>query len=252
MEKRKLFCIDFSLGSYKTFIGELISLAKKGGSSYACVAGVHILYESNKSPEYANIINNADIVTPDGEPITWAFRWLYGIKQERVAGMDLLPDLLEAAEKENVSVGFYGGTDDMLKKAGKYIEKKHPLLTVAKMYSPPFRPLNSEEETAIISMFNESGAEMIFVVLGCPKQEKWMDNMKNKIHALMVGIGGAVPVMIGLQKRAPRWMQKAGLEWLFRLGQEPKRLFKRYMRGNSLFIYLLLKEKFAFRKKQIR
>lgn len=249
MEKRKLFCIDFSLGSYKTFVEELISLAKKGKSTYACVAGIHILYESNKSPEYAAIINHADIVTPDGEPITWAFRWLHGIKQERVAGMDLLPDLLEAAEKEYVSVGFYGGTVDMLAGARNYIERKHPQLNIAKMYSPPFRPLNAEEESDIITMFNDSGAKMIFIVLGCPKQEKWMDNMKNKIHALMIGIGGAVPVMIGIQKRAPLWMQKAGLEWLFRLGQEPRRLFKRYMQANSLFIYLLLKEKFAFKKK---
>jgi N-acetylglucosaminyldiphosphoundecaprenol N-acetyl-beta-D-mannosaminyltransferase len=252
MKKQKLFCIDFSLGSYGTFVSELISLAKKGGSLYACVAGVHILYESNKSPEYAAIINNADIVTPDGEPITWAFRWLHGIKQERVAGMDLLPDLLEAAEREKVSVGFYGGTEEMLAGTQRYIEKKHPNLTISKMYSPPFRPLNHEEENDIITMFNDSGAKMIFVVLGCPKQEKWMDSMKNRIHALMVGIGGAVPVMIGLQNRAPRWMQKAGLEWLFRLGQEPRRLFKRYMRANSLFIFLLLREIFAIRKKQVQ
>ena len=249
MEKRELICIKFSLGSYKIFVDKLISLAKEGRSSYACVANVHLIYESYKSPAYAAIINNADIVTPDGEPVTWAFRWLYRIKQERVAGMDLLPDLLQAAEKQNVSVGFYGGTVDMLTKTREHIKKNYPNLKVAKMYSPPFRPLKAEEETEIIEMFNNSGVEMIFIILGCPKQEKWMDTMKNKIHALMIGIGGAVPVMIGIQKRAPLWMRNAGLEWLIRLCQEPRRLFLRYIRSNSLFIYLILKEKMSFRKK---
>src|SRR5450432_1581102 len=249
METKHLISIKFSLAPYKSFVDNLIALAKEKRFSYACVAGVHILTEAYKADSYAAIINNADVVTPDGEPITWALRWLYGIKQDRVAGMDLLPDLLSAAEKEAVSVGFYGGTEEMLSKTREHLKINYPDLLVAAMYSPPFRPLNAEEDLAITKMFNDSEARMIFVVLGCPKQEKWMDSQKGKINALMVGIGGALPVLIGIQKRAPLWMQDAGLEWLFRLGQEPKRLWKQYARANSLFIYLILKEKFAFRKK---
>jgi N-acetylglucosaminyldiphosphoundecaprenol N-acetyl-beta-D-mannosaminyltransferase len=250
METKKLVCIKFSLGSYKSFVDELILLAREKRSSYACVAGVHIMAESYKSAQYAAIINNADIVTPDGQPITWALRWLYGIRQKRVAGMDLLPDLLAAAETQNVSVAFYGGTEEMLSKTREHINTNYPGLRIAKMYSPPFRPLSPEEDLAITEMFNDSGADMIFVVLGCPKQEKWMDQKKNKIHSLMIGIGGALPVLVGMQKRAPSWMQHGGLEWLFRLGQEPKRLYKRYASSNSLFIYLILKEKFAFKRKR--
>src|ERR1700688_1939201 len=184
MEKKQLVCIRFSLAPYQSFIDELISLAKEKRSSYACVAGVHIFYESYKATSYASIINNANIVTPDGVPITWALRWLYGIRQDRVAGMDLLPDLLASAEKHQVSVAFFGGTEELMKIAGEYLKKTYPNLLVAKMYSPPFRPLTSEENRDITKMFNDSDARMIFVVLGCPKQERWMDSQKDQIHAL--------------------------------------------------------------------
>jgi N-acetylglucosaminyldiphosphoundecaprenol N-acetyl-beta-D-mannosaminyltransferase len=176
-------------------------------------------------------------------------KFLYGIKQDRVAGMDLLPDLLSAAEHKNISVAFYGGTEEMLDKTREFIKSKYPKLEIAKMFSPPFRPLNPGEEDSIVKIFRESDAQMIFVVLGCPKQERWMISMKDRIPSLMIGIGGALPVLIGMNKRAPVWMQRSGLEWIYRLSQEPKRLFKRYLTTNSLFIYLVFKEKLSFNKK---
>jgi len=111
------------------------------------------------------------------------------------------------------------------------------------MYSPPFRWLTEGEEEKIVSNIANSGANMVFVALGCPKQERWMSEMKNQIPAVMVGVGGALPVLVGLQKRAPVWMQKNSLEWFYRLMQEPRRLFKRYFVTNSMFLYLLFKEK---------
>ena len=109
------------------------------------------------------------------------------------------------------------------------------------MYSPPFRQLTSAEENNIIENINRSGAKLVFVILGCPKQERWMASAKGRVNAFMIGVGGSLPVMIGLQKRAPRWMQTAGLEWFFRLSQEPGRLFKRYAVTNTFFIYLFCK-----------
>ena len=244
MKTKQILTIKFNLGPYKSFIRDLMDLAVEKKSSFVCVANVHLLIEAYKTDSVATVVNNAVIVTPDGKPITWALRFLYGIEQDRVAGMDLLPDLLAEAEKQKIPVAFYGGTRDMLNKTEEYIRNRYANLPVAEFYSPPFRELTTEEENAVIKMFNESDARIIFVVLGCPKQEKWMFAMKNKINTLMIGIGGALPVMVGMQKRAPRWMQHSGLEWLYRLNQEPRRLFKRYASTNFLFIYLLFKEKY--------
>lgn len=197
--------------------------------------------EAHWDATFAAMVNGADLVTPDGMPLAKAMKLLHGIKQDRVAGMDLLPDLLQEAQKQNLIVFFYGGTEAMLDKTMDYVQVHYPQLKNHHYYSPPFRPLTIEEETDIISTINNSGAHLVFVALGCPKQEKWMASMKGKINACMIGIGGALPVMIGMQKRAPLWMQKLSLEWLYRLIQEPKRLFKRYFVTNSLFLWLLFK-----------
>jgi N-acetylglucosaminyldiphosphoundecaprenol N-acetyl-beta-D-mannosaminyltransferase len=250
MQTKQLLSIKISLGPYHSFIDWLMEQAQSHKSYYACVANVHMLVEAYKAASFASVVNNADIVTPDGKPLTWGLRFLFGIKQDRVAGMDLLPDLLSAASKQNMPVAFFGGTNEMLNKTRTHLDKHYPGVNIAQMYSPPFRPMDTAEEEAIINMFNNSGAKIIFVALGCPKQEKWMASMKNKINGVMIGIGGALPVLAGMQKRAPLWMQKSGLEWLYRLGREPQRLFNRYATTNSIFIYLLLREKFSIRKKQ--
>jgi N-acetylglucosaminyldiphosphoundecaprenol N-acetyl-beta-D-mannosaminyltransferase len=249
MKTKELIHMKISLGSYKNFVENLMRLARFKQSSYVCVANVHMFVESYKSESFKKIVNNAVVVTPDGQPLTLGLRFLYGIKQERVAGMDLLPDLLASAEELKIPVAFYGGTQEMLDRTAIYLKNNYPRLLVPKLFSPPFRTLTPEEELPVIDMLNQSGAGIIFVVLGCPKQEKWMSSMQNRVQALMIGIGGALPVLVGMQKRSPVWMQRRGLEWLFRLSQEPRRLFKRYATTNSYFIYLLLKEKFSRRKR---
>lgn len=241
--KKKLISINITIKPYKEFIDDLLFLAKNRTSSYICVANVHMLVEAYNNKDFATVVNNADMVTPDGMPLAKALYHLYLIKQDRVAGMDLLPDLLGVAEEKNIKVLFYGGTQLMLDKANKFCENKYPNLNVVGLISPPFRDLSIEEEEDYIQLINQSGAGFVFVALGCPRQEKWMAGKKNKIEACMIGIGGALPVMVGLQKRAPKWMQKTSTEWLFRLLQEPERLFRRYAYTNSLFLYLVLKEK---------
>ncbi len=245
MERKKLIGCNISLGSYASFVSSIITQASSGQQFfYVCVANVHTVIEAHQSASFEEIINNADLVTPDGMPLTWALKFLYRLKQERVAGMDLLPDILLAAEKEEIPIAFYGGTNEMLNITKKYLDNTFPRIIVANMFSPPFRNLTLDEEAEIVKMLNNSGARIIFVVLGCPKQEKWMASMKGKVNAVMIGIGGALPVLVGMQKRAPVWMQQMGFEWFYRLSQEPGRLFKRYATTNFLFIYLLIKEKF--------
>lgn len=240
MEKVELFSIPISIGSYIEFVQSIINSAKSRKSAYTCVANVHMLIEAYEDKSFANVVRNASIITPDGKPLAWALKILYGIKQDRVAGMDLLPDLLTAATNEKVPVYFYGGTEEMLDKTKLYLKENYPDLLIAGSYSPPFRNLSTAEQELAIQRINESKTGLVFVVLGCPKQEKWMASVRGKINAAAVGIGAALPVMIGSQKRAPTWMQDAGLEWFFRLWQEPSRLFKRYIFTNSIFLFILI------------
>lgn len=247
MVRQQFMHFDISMGSYASFVHNIVAMARQKISAVVCVANVHMFIEAYQDKELEKMINHADIVTPDGKPLTWGLRLLLGIKQDRVAGMNLLPDLLQQLMEQQMPVYFYGSTAKLLQATENYLTNTYPGLKIAGMYSPPFRKLTPEEENQVIADINSSGANAVFVILGCPKQEKWMASMKGKVHAVMIGIGGALPVMVGLQKRAPAWMQNAGLEWLFRLIQEPGRLFKRYAITNSLFIYLVFKEYMAIR-----
>ena len=240
--KKEILSLDLSTGTYGSFLDRIFRLASQNQSSYTCVANVHMCMEAHLDNSFAAVVNDADLVTPDGMPLAKAVKLLYGHKQDRVSGMDIFPDLLKKAEKEQLGVFFYGGTEKMLDKTQKFVKKNYAKIRNHQYYSPPFRTLTEEEEKDIIVKINKSKAHLVFVILGCPKQEKWMAAMKGKINATMIGLGGALPVMIGMQKRAPKWMQNMSLEWLYRFFQEPKRLFKRYLITNSLFIWLLFKE----------
>ena len=238
LKKQFLISIPISTGSYTEFINSTIELAENKKSAFICIANVHMVIEAYKSESFAQCVKAADIITPDGMPIVKAINNLYSIKQDRVAGMDILPDLLSISEEKNLNVFFYGGTEQMLENSKKYFELTYPKLIISGMYSPPFRKLSKHEEEEITNMINASNASLVFVVLGCPKQEMWMCSMKNRINSVMIGVGGALPVLIGMQKRAPTWMQRNSLEWLWRLFQEPRRLFKRYFITNSVFLFL--------------
>lgn len=247
MESLNLLSLSITTGSYQNITENILALAKARVSSYTCVANVHMLVEAHKDKEFADIVNGADVVTPDGKPITWGLRLMHHQEQERVAGMDLLPDLLAGAIHMQIPVYFLGGTLDVLEKTKQHAKEKCPDLQIAGMFSPPFRTLTATEEEEIVQNINNSGAGLVLVAMGCPKQEKWMASMKGRVQASMVGIGGALPVMIGAQKRAPRWMQNAGLEWVYRLRQEPRRLFKRYAITNTTFIWLLARQYLAYK-----
>lgn len=236
--RKKIIGINVTTGSYEKFISILIASAKKRVSSYVCVANVHMLVEAHKDPHFANLVNSAEVVTPDGMPIVIAMDWLYGVKQQRVDGMSLMPDLLLEAMNHGLKVFFYGSTEEVLSKIITRCRQLYPSLQTLG-YSPPFRTLTDIESAELVKKINDSGAHFIFVALGCPKQEKWMAAMKGKINGVMIGLGGAFPVFAGIQTRAPQWMQQSSLEWVYRLCQEPKRLWKRYVVTNSIFLFLL-------------
>lgn len=238
----RIISLDLSTLSFEQTTTTILQLAteKKGG--YTCVANVHMCIEAWQDPSFASTVNGATIVTPDGMPLVKAMNWLYQTNQERVAGMDLLPALLGRLENMAIPCLFYGGTEEMLKHTQKYLQEHFPKLTNCHFESPPFRPLNETEKQAFIDFIAAKQIGLVFVALGCPKQEKFMAEMSPQINAHLIGIGGALPVMVGMQKRAPEWMQKNSLEWLYRLMQEPKRLFKRYFITNSLFILLFCKQ----------
>jgi N-acetylglucosaminyldiphosphoundecaprenol N-acetyl-beta-D-mannosaminyltransferase len=241
MQKKKLLKSYISIGTYEAFQDEILLLARRRTSSYVCIANVHMFIEAYRDEAFNRVLNEAEIATPDGVPLIASLKLLTKYRQERVAGMDLLPSLLHEAEAKNLSVFFYGSTQDVLDKIKVKIEKEYPELKLAGFISPPFRVLSDPEKEEIVNKINQSEANLLFVALGCPKQEKWMAEHKNKVNACMIGVGGAFPVFAGMQKRAPVWMQKISLEWFFRFCQEPGRLWKRYLVTNSLFIYLILK-----------
>ena len=211
-------------------------------SRTVCVANVHMLVEAQRDASFGLIVREADAVTPDGMPLVWLLR-RRGIRDaERVAGMDLLPALCEAAEREGIGVYFVGSTPNVLEAIERRLRREHPQLRIAGMVSVPFRAATPEEDTVLVDRIANSRAGFVFVALGCPKQERWMHTHRGRVRAVMVGLGAAFAVYAGLEPRAPQFMRNNGLEWLFRLIREPRRLWKRYAVTNSLFAWYVLKE----------
>lgn len=223
--------------SYRQFINEIVHRARAQQSAYVCFANVHMLMEAYYDPEFSCVVNQADLVAPDGRPLSVLMRLQYGLRQDRVCGMDLLPDLLRTAAAQDLSVYFYGSTQETLDAIQRRLEQEHPTLRIAGLESPPFRPLTVEEDRAAVERINASGAHLVFVSLGCPKQERWMADHRGQVHACMLGLGQAFLTYAGTEKRLPRWARDFALEWAYRLYLEPKRLWRRYLLGNTWFLY---------------
>lgn len=238
MKKERIFFTNISVGPYRRFIDEIISLTNINTSSYICFANAHMIVEAYEDKDFNAIVNGADLVAPDGKPLSIFLRIANGIKQERICGMDILPDLLQEAERLGKSVYFYGNTNEMLKSVIDRTSLDFPLLHIAGYYSPPFRELSSEEKTSIINRINMARPDLLLVSLGCPKQEKWMAEHRYKINSCMLGLGQAFNTYTGKEKRIPVWMRDLSLEWAYRLYLEPRRLWKRYLYSNSMFLFL--------------
>ena len=212
--------------------------AEREVSKYVCVAPVSSVMEAYDSQDFKRVMSGADLVTPDGMPVVWGLRLLGCKGASRVYGPDLTLDVLGMAESNNLPVGFYGGAPSVLQRLQQRMTARFPNLQIAYAYSPPFRPLTLEEDEQVVEAINQAGVRILFVGLGSPKQEYWMAAHKGRINAVMIGVGAAFDFLAGTKPQAPRWMMKIGMEWLFRLMTEPRRLWKRYLKHNPRFVVL--------------
>jgi len=220
----------------------MIDWASKSLSKMICVANVHMLVEAWQNSHFADVLKNADLVTPDGMPLVWMMKMLGHKQAERVAGMDIFQAVCKQAEANQISIFLLGSETHVLEKMSQRLQTEFPNLKIAGTESPPFRPLSNTADMDMVQTVNDSGAKILFVALGCPKQELWMAQHRDKIQAVMIGVGGVFPVYAGVLKETPRFMQVSGLEWLFRLSQEPRRLWKRYATTIPIFIWLMIKQ----------
>ncbi len=208
---------------------------------YICVSNVHMCMETWDNKDFASVVNAADLVIPDGRPIYWAQKLLGANNAQQVRGMDVTFALCHFAEQNQVSVGFYGGAESTLADLQRELLETYPQLKIDLLVSPPFRELSKDEKQQAIEDINASGVKILFVGLGCPKQEFWMAEHKPQLHCVALGVGAAFDFIAGNKKHAPQWLQRIGFEWLFRLISEPKRLWHRYFSTNPRFIgYFLL------------
>lgn len=208
--------------------------------NYICVSNVHTTVMSYEDKKYRNIQNSGAMALPDGGPLSVISRRRGFKEAERVTGPDLMEEIFKLSEKQGYKHYFYGSTQETLEELKVKLYNKFPKLKIVGMYSPPFRQLTDEEDKKIIEKINSSRPDFLWIGLGAPKQEIWMYEHKNKVNCLMLGVGAGFDYHADKISRAPRFMQKNNLEWVYRLVQEPKRLFKRYFVTNSKFILFLL------------
>lgn len=211
---------------------------KPRSARYVCASNVHMCMEAYDNLEYLSIVNNADLVLPDGKPIIWAQRLLGAKQAKQVRGMDIMLEVCEYASQANKTIGLYGGTPDLLEELSGKLLHSYPKLQIVSQISPPFRELTATEDAEIIREINASKVDILFVGIGCPKQERWMAAHKSQFSCVMLGVGAAFDFITGRKKIAPTWMQYLGLEWLFRFFCEPRRLWKRYLKHNPRFLAL--------------
>jgi N-acetylglucosaminyldiphosphoundecaprenol N-acetyl-beta-D-mannosaminyltransferase len=232
--------------SYAEATSQLITWGRERMNVYICVANVHMTMKAYDSPIFRDIVNHADMVTPDGVPLVWMLR-LKGLrKQERVYGPTLMLHVLESAAENKIPVGFYGGAPEVLDSLKNRMQARYPKLNIVYSFSPQFRDLNLDEDRIIVENINQSGVQILFVGLGCPKQEYWMARHRDMVKAVMLGVGAAFDFHAGTKRQAPSWMQKIGLEWLFRFAIEPRRLWRRYLYNNPRFVFLAIADLCGF------
>jgi N-acetylglucosaminyldiphosphoundecaprenol N-acetyl-beta-D-mannosaminyltransferase len=207
---------------------------------YVTVTGVHGVMESQADEALRQIHNDAGMVTPDGMPMVWLGK-LAGYKSmDRVYGPDLMLAVCRTSQETGYRHFLYGGADGVPELLKEKLAQRFPGLDIVGTYSPPFRPLTEQEDADVVRMINESNADIVWVGLSTPKQERWMAEFVKKVDApVLIGVGAAFDFHAGLKKQAPRWIQRSGFEWLYRLASEPRRLWRRYLKNNLLFLYLI-------------
>jgi N-acetylglucosaminyldiphosphoundecaprenol N-acetyl-beta-D-mannosaminyltransferase len=213
--------------------------------TYICVAPVSTVVDCQKDTEYRGIINGAGMTTPDGMPLVWLGRLKGEPTIERTYGPDLMLAMCALSEAKGYKHYFYGGTEKTDQLLILKLRQQFPGLNIGGYFAPPFRAVGEVEDESVLRQINEANPDIVWVGLGSPKQDYWMYQHRDKLNVpVMVGVGAAFDFLAGVKKQAPVWMRKSGLEWLFRLCSEPCRLWRRYLIGNTKFLYYLLRDSF--------
>jgi N-acetylglucosaminyldiphosphoundecaprenol N-acetyl-beta-D-mannosaminyltransferase len=214
--------------------------AADGTGRVVCAANVHMVMEAWDDPSFAATLAGADLLVCDGRPLVWSCR-LQGVRDARqTRGLDLMLAVCRLAARRGLNVGLYGGEAATADEVRRRLVARFPGLNVCYCWSPPFRPLSAREGDDAVATITAAGVQILFVVLGCPKQERWMMEHRERLACVMLGVGAAFDMVAGVVGVAPPWMQRAGLEWVFRLACEPRRLWRRYTRHNGRFVVLAL------------
>ena len=236
-EKCDVFGIHYAVARTEEAVLHVKRHIKELAGQYICFSNVHTSVMGKENADYRKVLNEAAFVFPDGNPIA-QFQDKEGFElSERVAGPDFMEHMFRATADGSLSHFFYGASQETLDELKKNLEEKYPGIVIKGMFSPPFRPLIEEEDKSHIEMINNSGADIVWIGLGAPKQEKWMNAHKGQIRGVMMGVGAGFDFHAGTIKRAPKWIQNIGFEWLYRLFQDPRRLVKRYLVTNIKYLW---------------
>ncbi len=238
VQSRRILRTRVNATSYGDACDRILRWVMLRRSCYVVAANVHVVMTAHGDARYQQMLDQAALVTPDGMPLVMGLRLLGVPDQGRVYGPDLMLAWCQRAAQLGLPIYLYGGIPPMLDKMAAHLQEQFPGLSIAGTYAPPFRPQTAAEAAADAERINQSGARVVFVGLGCPKQEQWMYRQQGQVNAVMVGVGAAFSFFSGEVSQAPRWMMGLGLEWLYRLGQEPRRLWKRYLINNPMFVLL--------------
>ncbi|MFI3326449.1 MAG: WecB/TagA/CpsF family glycosyltransferase [Clostridia bacterium] len=237
MQSCSILGVEISEVNMQILVNFTTENIKKISNEYICVSNVHTTVMSYEDKSYRDIQNGAILAIPDGGPLSSVGRKRGYKKMQRTTGPSYMEEIFKISAKKGYRHYFYGSTEETLDKLFGKLTENYPGIQIAGMYSPPFRPLTNEEDEQITNRINEAKSDFVWVGLGAPKQEKWMAEHKGEVKGLMVGVGAGFDYFAENISRAPMWMQKSNLEWLYRLIQEPKRLFTRYMITNTKFIW---------------
>lgn len=243
LPKLPVLTTHISVGSFEEHVDAIVAYGAAKHSAYVCCVNAHMTVEA-REPSFQRVVDHADMATADGVPVLRVMQLFHKVAQERVAGNDLLPAVFAKAAAAGVFVYLYGSSREVQQLIIDRASKEIPSLRISGAWSPPFAPLEQMDFAADAERINASGAGIVMVALGCPKQEKWMATMKGKVDGIMLGVGGAFLLYAGIDKRAPKWMRDLSLEWVYRLWLEPRRLWRRYVVTNSLFLVLFMKALF--------
>lgn len=243
-ERVNVLGVEVSTVNLASAVDEISRWADEREQHYVCVTGVHGVMESQRSKELRLIHNRSGMTTPDGMPMVWAGWYAGASGMDRVYGPDLMLRLCETAAKRGWRSYFYGGNEGVAELLADRLSDRYPSLAVAGTYSPPFRPLTPAEDDEVVARINSAGADIVWVGLSTPKQERWMAAHIDRLDAFAtIGVGAAFDFHAGLVRQAPRAVQRLGLEWLFRLSQEPRRLWRRYLVNNPQFVWQIVRSR---------